>query len=215
MKRKIRNLNIKNYYRIFNRYADESERENYHGVKNANEVTEIVKQFLAENKIDSIIHMELFTDKPCKEDVITLIGTKQIMQISDSLYMAYLDEINNKLCEDMNYERNKVSIFENTEFILNLCSSGFIYNKNDKTKIDKVYIYLADRFGRQFISDLFKDVFGNSDDIIEACYRDKKIVKLVCGDRVLLINQGMYTHISYDILQHNKRVQKNKILIKK
>ncbi len=215
MKRKIRNLNIKNYYRIFNRYADESERENYHGVKNANEADEIIKQFLGENNIDSIVHMKLFTDKPCKEDVITLIGTKQIMQISDSLYMTYLDEINNKLCEDMNYERNKVSICEDTEFILNLCSSGFVYNENDKSKIDKVYIYLMDRFGHQFISDLFKDVFGNSNDIIEVYHCDNGKLNLVCGDRVLLINQKMYTHISYDILQHNKRVQKNKILIKK
>lgn len=218
MKRKFRRVAKINYqyqYRLFDRNADEAERESYHRVKNSSDVEETIKRFLASNHLDSIVHMKLFTDQPCDDEVVTLIGSNQIMQINDAIYKAYRCEINNRLSEDMNYEVIKDFISKDTEFILNLCSSGLIYNPDNKFKIDKVYIYLLDEFGHQLINDLFNNFLDSQIDMIEIYHQKGKMVKLVCGDRSLLINHRMYEHISYDISKHNKAVSGNKVLIKK
>lgn len=212
---KMTKINYKNKYRIFDRNADESEREAYHSVKNSSDVKETIEQFLVSNHLDSIVHTKLFIDQPCDDEVVTLIGSNQIMQINDALYKEYRDEINNKLSEDMNYEVIKDFISEDTEFILNLCSSGLIYNSDNTIKIDKVYVYLLDEFSRQFITALFNDLIGNNNSKIEIYPQKDKEIKLVCGDRSLLINHRMYNHILYDISKHNKAVSSNKILIKK
>lgn len=204
------------YYRLFNKSDSELERPNYRNILDTSEFEDVINQFFSDNRLNCIIHDNIFNDRMLKsEEIITLIGTNQFIQLNIPLYTKYRDVIEAKLIESMNYNVIREFISNDTEFILNLCSSGLIYNADDSSKIDKVYIYLLDNGGNKLIEDVFGDVLKDQDSIVQISHEEGRKVKLVCGDRILLINDKMYNLILSNNFPYQKRVSKGKMLIKK
>lgn len=207
--------NQNKYYRIFDKNNDNYSGVNYEYILNIKDFEIIIENFFEENHLASIVHAEIFSSNDNKTNYVTLIGSKQIMQISEDLYLAYQKEIENKLKETMNYELIKDLIDKDTEFILNICSSGVIYSDQTQRHIKKVYACMLNYTSIKLLKDVLYETLSDSNSQAIINFNENKNAVLTCGEASMILNDKGYCMFLNEILDHNRKLNNPKVLEKK